>query len=128
MTVPKDMRRRLDYSFLASVGKEWSDIQTVAVATGAGTQQKLITDAAVATAGGTNVYLMGLQGTLNGAGAITVESNDGTDISGAMTLADEGGFTWPPTGSWYAKSADTQGLALQATVGTFNGLAQILVV
>ena len=109
--------------FLQSVDKDFSDIERVVVATTAATPQDL-----KAANAGDLVYLMGLQATIDEAGTVTVEDTDGTDLSGAMTLATNGGFAWDPRNGPYQVTAVDKGLSLLSTTGDFHGIAQILVV
>ncbi len=110
-------------AFLHSVGKGFSDIETIAVNAADGTPQAL----KVANAGDV-VYLMGCQGNISAAGTLTFTDTTPADLTGAMPLPTRGSLRWDPISGPYVVSAEDKGLSIAAVGGVFDGVAQILVV
>lgn len=66
----------------------------------------------VADATGAAIELIGLCLVADDPQVITIEDGDGTNRTGAMSVAAEGGFVWPPTGIPYLRTAVGQGLSI----------------
>ncbi len=109
--------------FLQSVGKDFSDIETVAVNAADGTPQAL-----KAANAGDVVYLMGCLGNISAAGTLTFTDTTPADLTGAMPLPTRGSLRWDPRSGPYVVSAEDKGLSISAVGGVFDGIAQILVV
>jgi len=103
-------------------GKTIADMETIPIS---------ITGAGVGTlhadTEGKKFLLMGLQGTMDGAGTYQFrEADDAPVYSGAMEAAEAGGICMPVTGFPYITTADDKGLEVVTVGDGLKGMAQIL--